>query len=111
MSIGSRFWKTISTVALALVSGCAGGAGSGGGITPVPTASPPPQSKITHVVIIFQENRTVDNLFNGLPGADTVTSGQNSAGQTVSLQPISLTAPYDLDHSHLALSPNITVAR
>ena len=28
-------------------------------------------SKITHVVIIFQENRTTDDLFNGFPGADT----------------------------------------
>jgi len=100
MTIGSRFWKTISVLALAVVSGCGGGSGGGGGITPLPTPTPPTQSKITHVVIIFQENRTVDNLFNGLPGADTVTSGQNSAGQTVPLQPISLTAPYDLDHSH-----------
>jgi len=100
MTIGSRFWKTISVLALAVVSGCGGGSGGGGGITPLPTPTPPTQSKITHVVIIFQENRTVDNLFNGLPGADTVVTGQNSAGQTVPLQPISITAPYDLDHSH-----------
>ncbi len=29
--------------------------------------------KIHHVVIVIQENRSVDDLFNGLPGADTVT--------------------------------------
>ena len=29
--------------------------------------------KIQHVVIIVQENRTTDNLFHGLPGADTAT--------------------------------------
>ena len=29
--------------------------------------------KIQHVVIIFQENRSFDNLFNGYPGADTAT--------------------------------------
>lgn len=51
-------------------------------------------------MIIFQENRTVDNLFNGFPGADTASSGQTSTGQTVALQPIPLEAPYDLDHSH-----------
>jgi phospholipase C len=58
--------------------------------------------KIQHVFIIVQENRTPDNLFNGLPGADTVTFGMNSHGQQVPLQPELLTAPYDLAHSHSA---------
>jgi phospholipase C len=58
--------------------------------------------KIKHVVIIFQENRSVDDLFNGLPGADTVKSGLNSTGGKTNLQPIPLTAPYDLSHSHAA---------
>jgi phospholipase C len=62
----------------------------------------PPSSKIAHVVIIFQENRTTDNLFNGLTGADTVRVGRNSAGKKVRLARIGLTAPYDLDHSHSA---------
>ncbi len=57
-------------------------------------------SKIQHVVIIFQENRSTDDLFNGLPGADTVRSGPNSDGKQVSLRPIPLTAPYDLSHTH-----------
>jgi len=101
----SRQLRTLcSATVLALVLSACGGGGSsgGGGIIPTPTPSPTPgqSGKITHVVIIFQENRSVDNLFNGLPGADTVTSGLNSSGQTVALQPISLTAPYDLDHSH-----------
>jgi phospholipase C len=59
-------------------------------------------SKIQHVVIIFQENRTPDNLFNGLPGADTVRSGQNSHGDTVKLKPELLTAPFGVDHKHRA---------
>jgi len=59
-------------------------------------------SKITHVVIIVQENRTPDNLFNGLPGADTVRSGRNSRGERVALRPIPLTAPYDISHEHSA---------
>jgi phospholipase C len=57
---------------------------------------------ITHVVIIIQENRTVDNLFNSLPGADTAQTGLNSSRQTVSLMPESLSADYDLIHTHSA---------
>ena len=56
--------------------------------------------KIEHVIVIVQENRTVDDLFNGFPGADVVSSGQNSQGQTVGLQPEGLTAPYDMKHDH-----------
>lgn len=56
--------------------------------------------KIQHVVIIIQENRSPDDLFNGLPGADTVKSGLNSKGQLVQLRPELLTAPYDLSHRH-----------
>lgn len=58
--------------------------------------------KIRHVVIIFQENRTPDNLFQGLRGADTVRYGKNSRGEIVKLQPTSLTAPYDISHKHNA---------
>src|SRR5579863_9972247 len=59
-------------------------------------------SKIRHVVIIFQENRSFDDLFNGFPGADTVKSGLNSQGKRVPLRPIGLAAPYDLSHQHAA---------
>ncbi|HEY6325123.1 MAG TPA: alkaline phosphatase family protein [Candidatus Cybelea sp.] len=57
-------------------------------------------SPIQHVVIIVQENRTTNNLFNGLPGAGTVREGKNSLGLTVKLQPRRLTAPYYIGHSH-----------
>ena len=55
--------------------------------------------KIQHVVIIVQENRTFDNLFQGYPGADTVSSGKNSSGKTIALQPSGLENQYVLDHS------------
>ncbi len=64
--------------------------------------------QINHVVIIFQENRTVDNLFHDPVlmnrGADIATQGQVSSGQTVTLTPTSdgLVTTYDLDHSHHA---------
>lgn len=62
----------------------------------------PPSSEVNHVVIIIQENRSVDNLFNGLPGADTVQRGKDSTGQDVLLKPIALAAPYDISHRHRA---------
>jgi phospholipase C len=55
---------------------------------------------VRHVIIIFQENRTPDNLFQGLKGADIASSGLNALGQTVPLHPVSLTAKYDLSHKH-----------
>jgi phospholipase C len=65
-------------------------------------------SKIQHIVIIFQENRTPDNLFQDpvliSAGADIASSGLNSSGQTVQLTPASLGLGYDLDHSHKAFS-------
>jgi phospholipase C len=104
--------RAILTLALALSAGCA---------SPAPIAQPSGPAarpdaleahrralgplgssagKISHVVIIFQENRSTDDLFNGLPGADTVKSGLNSTGGQTTLQPVLLTAPYDLTHAH-----------
>ncbi len=63
-----------------------------------------PAGQIKHVVIIFQENRTPDNLFHDTVlmtrGADIATQGKTSTGQTVQLTPVSLVVPYDLGHSH-----------
>jgi len=59
-----------------------------------------------HVVIIFQENRSTDNLFQDpvliSRHADIAQSGLNSTGQTIPLSPISLTGDYDLAHNHKA---------
>ena len=44
------------------LNGCGGTGGS-----PPP---PPPPGKIKHVVVIFQENRTPDNLFHPRPKDD-----------------------------------------
>ncbi|MGA7354472.1 MAG: alkaline phosphatase family protein [Candidatus Cybelea sp.] len=57
-------------------------------------------STIDHVVVIVQENRSTDNLFNGLPGANTVKYGYNSHGQYIQLQSDPLTGPYDMLHTH-----------
>jgi phospholipase C len=93
-----------------------------GGSSKTTFTVPPPVSKIQHVVIIFQENRTPDNLFQGLctanggvPGCgtnpgqyDIASSGKNSKGDTIPLTQIDLgtagTNPqnYDLSHAHKA---------
>jgi phospholipase C len=59
--------------------------------------------KITHVVYIVQENRSFDNMFQGYPGANTVSKGKNSKGQTITLQPSKLGAWYEIDHSAAAM--------
>ena len=63
--------------------------------TPVPTGTLAPNGRIQHVVIIMQENRSTDNLFHGLPGADIASSGLGSNGRTIPLQPIPLVNNYD----------------
>jgi phospholipase C len=54
---------------------------------------------IQHIVVIMQENRSFDNLFNGFPGADTVRTGM-FRGTVVPLKPTPLGGGADLDHSH-----------
>jgi hypothetical protein len=80
--------------------------GCGGGVMD------PAMGKIQHVVILFQENRTPDNLFQDpnliAAGADIASSGLNSKGQIIPLSQIDLgtagTNPdyYDLSHAHSA---------
>ena len=84
-------------VASVILNGCGGGANNN---------PPPPPPTLKHVVIIFQENRTPDNLFQDPvlinQGADIAQTGQTSTGQTVPLTQGSLLTNYDLDHSHRA---------
>jgi len=79
---------------------------------------------IKHVIVIFQENRTPDNLFQGLctanggmPGCgtaatkyDIATSYINSAGKKTALLPVGLATNFDLDHSHGGPNLNGTVS-
>jgi phospholipase C len=63
----------------------------------------------TIIVIIFQENRTPDNLFQALGGPnrslcpkpyDLLDFGFNSKGQKITLPPTTLGSTYDLGHGH-----------
>src|ERR1700756_181510 len=92
---------------LLLGSACAAMLLGTNGCTSVnPFRNPVGSSKIQHVVIIFQENRTPDNLFQDpvliSAGADIASSGLNSSGQTIQLAPESLGVNYDLSHAHEA---------
>jgi len=86
---------------LALVS-CSGPTGLSG--SPAPHMSlhrlSSSSSPIQHVIIVVQENRSVDNLFQFLPGANTQSWGYNSKGEKITLRAVSITAPYDLNHQH-----------
>jgi phospholipase C len=96
---------------LALLAGCSNiGRDSSPVSAVVPNASQSARvrhlsssGKIQHVVIIVQEDRSFDNLFQGYPGADTVSSGKDSHGNTIVLQPVSLATQYVLDHSSTAM--------
>jgi phospholipase C len=68
------------------------------------SGSPPPAGAIQHIVIIFQENRTPDNLFHDpvlmANGADIASTGLDSNNNTITLQSGPLANAYDLDHAH-----------
>jgi phospholipase C len=102
-------WFAILLLSTALIllslNGC-------GGHSNVTLTVPPPAPKIQHIVIIFQENRTPDNLFQDpvliARGADIQNYGINSLGKTIPLSQIDLGTVganpdyYDLSHAHSA---------
>ncbi len=57
---------------------------------------------IRHVVVIVQENRTPDYLFQAMAshGADIGHEAITYEGEVVRLHEVSLAAPYDLGHNH-----------
>jgi phospholipase C len=65
-------------------------------------------SQIQHVIVVVQENRTPDNLFQGLYGLtgsngvpyDIENYYLNSSGNPVALQPVGLATNFDISHSH-----------
>jgi phospholipase C len=59
-------------------------------------------SSTPHVIVVVQENRSVDNLFQTFPGADTKRCGKDSNNRTVCLQKLPLGTQYDPGHSHKA---------
>lgn len=74
--------------------------GCGSGLVPGLTM-PFVQAKgpIQHIIVMMQENRSFDNLFNGLPGADTMSTAMVH-GTAINLAPVPLANGGDIEHSH-----------
>jgi phospholipase C len=94
-------------VALTLVS-C--GAASTPATIPATTPSGMPiaGSPIQHVIVIIQENRTFDNLFNGfrygfVTPANTQSFGFDHTGNKINLVPRGLEWQFDPSHAHASL--------
>ncbi len=97
-----RFFLGFLVLILAFLAGC----GSTTASKVVTPPQPPASSKIKHIVVIMQENRSFDNLFMGFPNADTVTSGlaidpTTHTPVSVSLAPVPFEDGHDLDHTHI----------
>jgi phospholipase C len=104
------------------LNGCSSTSSSGSSSTGSGGGTPPPSGNIQHVVVIFQENRTPDNLFYGLciapygsPSACSTTPSAtqyniqtnnwlNNTSTTGVTQPsqIELDNDYDISHAHSA---------
>ncbi len=101
--IGMRAALFPAAVAALMLGACSAGvssvpqaAGGSTGIHP-----PNSSSKIKHIVIIIQENRSLNNLFNGFPGAKTVKYGYDSKGHKIALQPVGLSTTWDIEHNYI----------
>jgi phospholipase C len=88
--------------ASAFVTGCAGlSPGSAPHVVPAignAAVASPFGSKIRHVVVIVQENRSFENLFAGWPHADAPTYGMDGA-RRLPLHKTTLLERWDLPHS------------
>ena len=69
-------FRTLVAVAVIAASGCSSNLATSPAPVPTGSSAPtPPPSAIQHVVVMVQENRSLNNLFMSFPGADTSTTG------------------------------------
>lgn len=102
--------RTLLVAAAALLLSACNANGSSGSTPGVPVVNaaqreaplPPTHrhtsSKIQHIVIIVQENRSFNNLFMGFPGAKTRSYGYDTSDQKIKLQPVGLETTWDIVH-------------
>lgn len=62
-----------------------------------------------YVIVMVQENRTVDNLFQTQPGVDTQNFGMDSHNNRIPLAEVKLGAPFSCSHTHTAFVTEVTV--
>ncbi|MGA8575413.1 MAG: alkaline phosphatase family protein [Candidatus Cybelea sp.] len=104
----SFFWVPFVIAAAAILpAGCGGNNGltglgyaaHGQGTPARGERYPGSSGKIQHVVVIIQENRTLNNLFMNYPGAATQSYGYNTKKVEITLQPVTLATTWDLQHN------------
>ena len=112
MHAGSAMVYALSFAsAMLFVAACSSSTGSqaGHGVVPTGPASVARSStkskaatKLSHIVVIIQENRTVDNLFNGFCARPAICANTVTVDPVTGtpLVPESLAAPYSPDHDH-----------
>jgi phospholipase C len=92
----------------ALVQGCSAahtaGAVPNGSVSQAHRALTLPK----YVIVMVQENRTIDNLFQTQPGVDTQNYGYDSHHNRIPLTQLDLGAPFDCNHSHTAFVTEVT---
>ncbi len=96
----------VRSCALAALAGFAGGCASATVVPAQPPAANARRSpaalstKIQHVLILIQENRSFDNFFATFPGADGTRQGRLHNGTTVSLAQAGLLDRTDVPHGY-----------
>ena len=97
-------------VIVALAAGCSGSHALPG--LPVKSASQAHQRFFNmprYVIVMVQENRSVDNLFQTQPGVDTQNFGMDSHNNRIQLQEVPLGAHFSCGHTHSAFVTEVTV--
>ncbi|HTX60498.1 MAG TPA: alkaline phosphatase family protein [Verrucomicrobiae bacterium] len=97
--VDGRFLAPAALAALvACHAGSAGPALPGAPAAAFESAAP---TKLSHIIVIMQENHSFDNFFHGFAGADYATFGYDHTGKKVPLESTDVVNPGDPAHTHL----------
>jgi phospholipase C len=108
-------WKHFqSAFSLCAVSALLAGCGAGHTLAAMPNGNhlQALHGNVTlpkYVIVMVQENRTVDNLFQKQPGVDTQSYGYDSHNNRVPLTKVNLGGRYSCSHSHAAFVKSVTL--
>ncbi len=83
-------FRTLVIITLVVATGCSSSIATPNQVpvTKPSTTPAPPPSKIQHVVILLQENRSLNNIFMSFPGAETSTTGRCKPSVSSESEPI-----------------------
>ncbi|HYL27906.1 MAG TPA: alkaline phosphatase family protein, partial [Candidatus Nitrosotalea sp.] len=99
------FGLVLASLSLGACGGGSGGSMPGANNPQNPSPNPPPtRHSIKHIVLVIQENRTLNNLFAGFPGATTTKTGEELVQQGSKYVEQSVT----LTEAHLQTNTNVT---